>query len=82
MEQTGPEIRLTFRGDGFLYNMVRILTGTLLEIGAGDRSEDDVEEILASRDRARAGFTAPARGLWLWDVGYAEKPGEPGEKLS
>ena len=82
VEQTGPEIRLTFRGDGFLYNMVRILTGTLLVIGAGDRSEDDVEEILASRDRARAGFTAPARGLWLWDVGYAEKPGEPGEKLS
>lgn len=66
----GDELRIFFTGDGFLYNMVRILTGTLLEVGSGQRPAEDVPEILASRERARAGFTAPARGLTLWDVRY------------
>ena len=50
--------------------MVRILTGTLLEVGLGQRQPEEMGEILASRDRARAGATAPAKGLTLWDVRY------------
>ena len=50
--------------------MVRILTGTLLEVGLGERCPDDMEAILASHSRASAGFTAPAQGLFLWDVTY------------
>ena len=61
---------MTFRGDGFLYNMVRILTGTLLEVGLGERKAEDMAEILASLDRAQAGKTAPAQGLALVKVEY------------
>ena len=68
----GEELRLIFSGDGFLYNMVRILTGTLLEVGSGARTIESVKETLASRNRAMAGFTAPARGLILWDLFYDE----------
>ena len=70
VERIGEEVRLTFTGDGFLYNMVRILTGTLLEVGRGDRTPESVEEILRGRDRTKAGFTAPAHGLFLWEVRY------------
>ena len=64
------ELRLVFTGAGFLYNMVRILTGTLLEVGEGKRAPEDMPAILASRSRAQAGPTAPAQGLTLWDVYY------------
>ena len=64
------ELRLFFTGDGFLYNMVRILTGTLLEVGLGLRRAEEMRAILASRDRAQAGPTAPAPGLTLWDVRF------------
>ena len=70
IERLGGEVRLTFTGSGFLYNMVRILTGTLLEVGSGQRSAESVGEALESLDRERAGFTAPAQGLILWDVRY------------
>jgi pseudouridylate synthase I len=70
IERYGGELRLAFTGNGFLYNMVRILTGTLLEVGAGQRSIESVCAALDSRDRERAGFTAPAQGLMLWDVRY------------
>ena len=66
----GDELRLFFTGDGFLYNMVRILTGTLLEVGLGLRRPEDMNAILASRDRSQAGPTAPAKGLTLWSVEY------------
>jgi tRNA pseudouridine38-40 synthase len=66
----GPDLTITFHGNGFLYNMVRILTGTLLEVGTGKRSVESVAEALASRDRTKAGFTAPARGLALAEVRY------------
>ena len=69
-EREGEELRFVFTGDGFLYNMVRILAGTLLEVGSGQRSPESVTEALESLDRRRAGFTAPARGLTLWDVKY------------
>ena len=55
---------------GFLYNRARILTGTLLEIGAGERPADDIGRIFQSRSRAEAGFTAPAKGLCLMSVRY------------
>lgn len=70
IERIGEEVRLTFTGDGFLYNMVRILTGTLLEIGLGERPAEDAAAILAAKNRANAGFTAPPQGLFLWDVTY------------
>ena len=66
----GADMSMTFRGDGFLYNMVRILTGTLLEVGLGERKAEDMAEILASLDRTRAGKTAPAQGLTLVKVEY------------
>ena len=66
----GEEIRIAFTADGFLYNMARILTGTLLEIGAGERPADDIGRIFASGSRAEAGFTAPAKGLCLTEVKY------------
>lgn len=59
-----------FSGNGFLYNMVRIMVGTLLEIGRGDREPDSILEVLEKRDRSFAGKTAPAEGLYLWEVKY------------
>lgn len=70
IEKTGEEVQLRFTGDGFLYQMVRILTGTLLEVGLGQRDPESMPEILNAMDRAKAGKTAPARGLILWEVGY------------
>ena len=66
----GEELQLRFTGDGFLYHMVRILVGTLLEVGTGTRDAEEIPSLLASGDRCRAGFTAPAQGLILWDVYY------------
>ena len=70
IDTNGADMSITFRGDGFLYNMVRILTGTLLEVGLGERKAEEMPEILASLDRARAGKTAPAQGLTLVKVEY------------
>lgn len=61
---------LTFRGNGFLYNMVRILAGTLIEVGLGKRTPDSVLPALETGDRTQAGFTAPAQGLCLMQVIY------------
>ena len=72
IERKGEELRLSFTGDGFLYNMVRILTGTLLEAGSGIRSVESVADALVSGERRKAGFTAPASGLFLWDLTYTE----------
>lgn len=70
LEREGDELLLYFTGDGFLYNMVRILTGTLLEVGMGRRAPEEMPGLLLSGDRSRAGFTAPACGLTLWDLEY------------
>ena len=80
VERLGEEVRLTFSGDGFLYHMVRILTGTLLEVGLGQRDADTMPAILAARDRSAAGPTAPARGLILWETRYARTHPEAGEE--
>lgn len=74
---------LTFEADGFLYNMVRNIVGTLLEVGAGRRPPSWVAEVLESRDRRRAGPTAPPQGLTLVEVRYdgpAAPGGEPGSR--
>jgi tRNA pseudouridine38-40 synthase len=64
----------TFRitGDGFLYNMVRIIVGVLVEVGLGRRKPEDMKDILDSGDRSRAGHTAPAGGLYLERVYFSE----------
>ena len=66
----GREIYIFVRADGFLYNMVRIMVGTLLEIAKGRLPQGSIPEILAARDRSRAGPTAPAEGLMLWEAEY------------
>lgn len=68
----GNEIIFRFVGNGFLYNMVRIIVGTLLKVGQGKLAPDDIKLILEKRDRQAAGKTAPAHGLHLWRVWYEE----------
>lgn len=63
---------IRYRGDGFLYHMVRILTGTLIEIGMGDRLPSQIPSILEGLDRSLAGFTAPPQGLFLVEVYYSQ----------
>ncbi|MBN8237395.1 tRNA pseudouridine(38-40) synthase TruA [Halobacillus kuroshimensis] len=70
VESRGEEVVFTFKGSGFLYNMVRILVGTLLEIGKGKRAPEDIPDILKARTREAAGRTAPPQGLFLWKVDY------------
>ena len=64
---------LIFEGDGFLYHMVRILAGTLLEVGTGRRKPEEMKEILEAKNREAAGFTAPPQGLFLEKVWYSEE---------
>ena len=70
VERDGDEILFTYTGNGFLYNMVRILTGTLLEVGLGRRSIADAALALTTLQRSDAGFTAPAQGLFLSEIKY------------
>lgn len=73
IELSHPEpelLAIDVRGNAFLRNMVRIIAGTLIEVGAGRWTPQQVEEMLASRDRRRAGITAPAGGLELVAVSY------------
>ena len=66
----GERIDVTVTGDGFLYNMVRTIAGTLVEVGRGVREPEWVAAVLAARDRSAAGPTAPAQGLVLQSVEY------------
>ena len=70
IEQKGGYLNLTYHGTGFLQYMVRILTGTLLEVGFGLRTPESMEELLEAKSRLLAGFTAPAKGLCLMEVDY------------
>jgi tRNA pseudouridine38-40 synthase len=67
-------LALVFQADGFLYNMVRNLAGTLLEVGLGKRAVEDVERALSTGEREAAGATAPACGLYLVSVQYPDRP--------
>lgn len=66
----GSEVRFILTADGFLYNMARILVGTVLEVGLGKRDAETVPALLEEKNRALAGPTAPAGGLCLWEVRY------------
>ena len=73
---TSGRIVLRLRGNGFLYNMVRIIAGTLMEAGRGRMSPEDVKAALESMDRSRAGQTAPAEGLCLKEIRLLHPPWE------
>lgn len=66
----GTKVVFTYTGNGFLYNMVRILTGTLLEVGLGKRRPEEMKAVLEARNREAAGATAPPEGLFLMRVEY------------
>ncbi|WP_202081305.1 tRNA pseudouridine(38-40) synthase TruA [Caldalkalibacillus salinus] len=70
--EEGDRVTVVCAGNGFLYNMVRIIVGTLIEIGAGKRALEDIDKALTQQDRRAAGRTAPAHGLFLWKVTYSE----------
>lgn len=68
--QEREELLFKIRGNGFLYNMVRIIIGTVLEVGIGKRSPENIPELFEKRDRTLAGKTAPGWGLYLYKVYY------------
>ena len=70
VNQSGEKITIDVTGDGFLYNMVRIIVGTLVEVGLGRINPNQIDEILQSKDRERAGRTAQPQGLYLMRVYY------------
>jgi tRNA pseudouridine38-40 synthase len=70
IEQTGPMIKIEITANGFLYNMVRIIVGTLIKVGSGKIQPDDIKTIIAKKDRKLAGLTAPPNGLVLESVEY------------
>lgn len=77
IDRQGEEIWIDVEGEGFLYNQVRNMVGTLMEVGRGRWEPNEVADILASRDRTRAGPTAPAHGLCLQCVRYPEHLMQP-----
>ena len=70
IEKSGDRITIRITGEGFLYNMVRIIAGTLMHIGGGLYPPEKMKEILEAKDRKKAGPTAPARGLTLMKIQY------------
>ncbi len=73
VSRTGALVDIVVRADGYLYNMVRILAGTLVEVGMGRRTPEDIPTILQSKTRANAGQTLAAKGLCLVRVDYPEE---------
>jgi tRNA pseudouridine38-40 synthase len=71
-EEHGEELHMVIEGSGFLYNMVRIIAGTLMEIGLGRRPADEMAAVVAAADRSAAGKTAAAHGLYLENVAYTD----------
>lgn len=69
----GDRIIVEITGDGFLYNMVRIIVGTLIEVGTGKRPEVEISDIIESGSRINAGFTAPPQGLYLKEIYFDEQ---------
>lgn len=70
IKQDGDHINIELTGNGFLYNMVRIISGTLLDVGLGKIKPEEIPEIINSADRIRAGKTLPSHGLFLVEVIY------------
>lgn len=75
VEREGDEARLYISADGFLYNMVRIIAGTLLYVSAGKLGVGDIESVIEGRRRTDAGMTLPPHGLYLKRVWYGEREG-------
>lgn len=73
VEKSGQEIVIRVVGNGFLYNMVRIIAGTLIQVGLGEKNPEDIPTILTAMDRQKAGPTAPAKGLRLCYIRYNDK---------
>ncbi len=72
VDKDGDLITFEITGNGFLYNMVRIIAGTLIEVGKGKMKPEDIKMIMEARDRQKAGPTAPAHGLTLVEIEYPE----------
>jgi tRNA pseudouridine38-40 synthase len=72
-----PRLVIGVEGSGFLWNMVRIIVGTLVQVGMRTYTPDDVSEMLARQDRRASGYTAPAQGLYLQWIRYREEPISP-----
>ena len=70
VKEDGDRILIEFTGNGFLYNMVRIIAGTLVDVGLGKIEPDDISKIIESKDRKQAGKTLPPNGLYLVRVDY------------
>jgi len=70
ISEDNGKVIIAYTGDGFLQNMVRIMTGTLIEVGVGKRSADSMKEIINAKSRDAAGFMAPPEGLFLCEVKY------------
>lgn len=70
VDRKGDEILITVTGNGFLYNMVRIIAGTLIQVGKGKFNPEYVKEMLDAKDRTQAGQTAPPQGLTLMKIEY------------
>ena len=70
INRMGAELIFTFRGNGFLYHMVRIMMGTLIEVGLGIRRAEDIPAILEAKDRSKSGHLIPGKGLTLMEVIY------------
>ncbi len=73
IRETGPDITIQVTGNGFLYNMVRIIAGTLIRVGRGFYTPEKVKEILEAKERTQAGVTAPPEGLVLVGIEYGER---------
>src|SRR5699024_3657770 len=71
--QEGEYLVFVFRGDGFLYHMVRTIVGVLLDIVQGRLEATEIPSLFFSRDRQKVGATIPSQGLHLWKVLYAEE---------
>ena len=72
VEKKDDIITIRVCGSGFLYNMVRIIAGTLIEVGTGAREPEDILRILEAKDREEAGPTAPARGLTMIGIVFGD----------
>ena len=69
-KETGNQIELIFKGNGFLYNMVRVISGVILDIGRGRFKPEDIPDLFQVKDRSAVGRTLASSGLYLWKVDY------------
>ena len=70
IKQDGERIIIELTGNGFMYNMVRIIAGTIVDVGLGKIKPEEIPQIIESKDRTKAGKTLPAEGLYLVEVYY------------